>query len=389
MRILLTTLTLFISTLLIAQAPALIPYQAAARDASGQPLANTNVNARFTIHDGSATGASVWQELQTVSTSALGLFTVQLGSSVPLTGVNWSDGSKFMQVEIDLGSGFVDIGTQQLLSVPYALHAGSVRLDVSATGDTLFVGDGSFAVVPGISEANNDMGNVFTSGTTQHTCGSPYIHNPDLVYGSMIDQEGISYKTIVIGTQEWMAENLNTGIYRNGDSILGNLSQEEWSALYFNENGAWTYYLDAPNYSCPHGKLYNWYACADERGLCPTGWHVPSYSDWFLLINYLGGESVAGGKMKTVGTFETGSNIWFSPNVGATNSSGFSGIASGLRANDQYLYIRERSDWWSSTDETAPGVGQAWTCLLDHLGEGAYLNWIGKSMASPVRCLKD
>jgi hypothetical protein len=112
MRLTLTTLALLLSAILFAQAPALIPYQAIARNAAGEPLASSTLNARFTIHDGTATGTSVWQELQTVSTSALGLFTVQLGSSVPLTSVNWASGSKFMQVEIDLGSGFVDIGTQ-------------------------------------------------------------------------------------------------------------------------------------------------------------------------------------------------------------------------------------------------------------------------------------
>lgn len=139
MRILLTTLALFVSALFIAQAPALIPYQAVARNAAGQPLANGTINARFTIHDGSATGASVWQELQTVSTSALGLFSVQLGSSVSLTSVNWADGSKFMQVEIDLGSGFVDIGTQQMLSVPFALYAASAG---SVNGNfTHFIGE--------------------------------------------------------------------------------------------------------------------------------------------------------------------------------------------------------------------------------------------------------
>jgi hypothetical protein len=85
-----------------AQAPALIPYQAIARNAAGEPLANSTLNARFTIHDGTATGTNVWQELQTVSTTSLGLFTVQLGSSVALTGVNWAASAKFMQVEIDL-----------------------------------------------------------------------------------------------------------------------------------------------------------------------------------------------------------------------------------------------------------------------------------------------
>jgi len=96
MRLTLTTLALLISAILFAQAPALIPYQAIARNAAGEPLASSSLNARFTIHDGIATGTSVWQELQTVSTTALGLFTVQLGSSVPLTSVNWANGSKFM-----------------------------------------------------------------------------------------------------------------------------------------------------------------------------------------------------------------------------------------------------------------------------------------------------
>jgi hypothetical protein len=125
MRFILSFFAIALSINLCAQAPALIPYQAVARNAAGQPLANTNVNARFTIHDGSANGTSVWQELQTVSTSALGLFTAQLGSNVSLSSVNWAGGAKFMQVEVDLGNGFVDIGTQQMLSVPYALFAGT------------------------------------------------------------------------------------------------------------------------------------------------------------------------------------------------------------------------------------------------------------------------
>jgi hypothetical protein len=139
MRFLFLAFAVVLSSLIHAQAPALIPYQAIARDVNGQQIVNSAINARFTIHDGTATGASVWQELQTVSTSALGLFIVQLGSIVPLTNVNWADDSKFMQVEIDLGSGFVDIGTQQMLSVPYALYAASAG---SGSGDfTHFIGE--------------------------------------------------------------------------------------------------------------------------------------------------------------------------------------------------------------------------------------------------------
>jgi hypothetical protein len=114
---------LLLSITSFGQAPQLIPYQAIARDATGQALTNASINARFTIHGETATGANVWQEIQTVTTSALGLFNVQLGSNVSLATVNWGSGSNFMQVEIDLGTGYVDLGTQQMLSVPYALYA--------------------------------------------------------------------------------------------------------------------------------------------------------------------------------------------------------------------------------------------------------------------------
>jgi uncharacterized protein (TIGR02145 family) len=331
MRLALTILSLLISAILAAQAPALIPYQAIARNGSGEPIASATLNARFTIHDGTATGTNVWQELQTVSTSSLGLFTAQLGSSVPLTSVNWSSGAKFMQVEINLGQGFVDIGTQQLLSVPYALHSASALTagdgisNVSLTGDTLFLNNGSFVIIPGISAANNSG----TSGISAHTCGAPNIHNPSLTYGSMTDQEGNVYKTIVIGTQEWMAENLNTSIYRNGDAIPTNL--DDAAAWLNTTSGAWAYYNSDASYACPYGKLYNWYACVDARQLCPVGWHVPTNAEWSVLTSYLDGEDVAGGKMKTTGTIEAATGLWWVPNQSATNSSGFSGAPGGYR----------------------------------------------------------
>jgi len=383
MRHLLTTLALLISAMLFAQAPALIPYQAIARNAAGEPLASSTLNARFTIHDGTATGTSLWQELQTVSTSALGLFTVQLGSSVSLANVNWANGAKFMQVEIDLGSGFVDIGTQQLLSVPYALHAGSVHLDVSATGDTLFVGDGSFVIVPGISEANNNSngGGGTTTGTTLHTCGAPNVHNPDLTYGSMTDQEGNVYKTIVIGTQEWMAENLNTSIYRNGDAIATNLDNAAW------QEGTWAYFNDDPSYACPYGKLYNWYACVDTRQLCPVGWHVPTDAEWTGLKNYLGGEIVAGGKMKTTGTIEAATGLWYSPNTDATNSSGFSGAPGGGRYSDGGFYdVGVYCLWWGSSEVD---INNALNRYLSYDSGGAYEYYDFKSLGFSVRCLRD
>jgi uncharacterized protein (TIGR02145 family) len=383
MRLTLTTLALLISILLSAQAPALIPYQAIARDGSGQPLVNSSLNARFTIHNESVNGTIVWQEIQTVSTNALGLFTSQLGSISSLSQVNWSNGAKFLQVELDFGSGYIEIGTQQMLSVPYALHAGSVRVHVSATGDTLFVGDGSFVIVPGISEANQTNGGG-TSGTTFHTCGAENIHNAELTYGTMTDQEGNEYNTIVIGAQEWMAENLNTSIYRNSDAIATSLNDAGWQSTM---NGAWSHYNNEASYACPHGKLYNWYACVDSRQLCPAGWHVPSDSEWSVLMTFLGGTDVAGGKLKTMGTLQQADGLWYAPNAGATNSAGFSGAPQGYRYfMGEYDLVGSNVFWWS-TDAFLTNNAISW--FLSHTESGSFRSDFDKNYGFSVRCIRD
>jgi uncharacterized protein (TIGR02145 family) len=388
MRLFFLSLALALSTLISAQAPALIPYQAIARNAAGEPLASSTLNARFTIHDGTASGEVVWQELQTVNTSALGLFTAQLGSSVSLINVNWDGGAKFIQVELDLGNGFIDIGTQQMLSVPYALHAGSVHLNVSASGDTLFVGDGSYVIIPGISEANS-----FTTGTTLHTCGAPNVHNPDLTYGSMNDQEGNVYKTIAIGTQVWMAENLNTSIYRNGDAIATNLDDAAWSTT---TSGAWANCNNNENFSCPYGKLYNWYACMDSRKLCPLGWHMPSDLEWNTLINFLdsnasGGyfhPNTAGGMMKATGTIESNTGVFLSPNLGATNSSGFSASPGGGRlGNGAYYGFGCAVYLWTALDVNfSLARNLSLSCGSDEVFGGGNSN---KQAGFSIRCLRD
>jgi uncharacterized protein (TIGR02145 family) len=377
--------------LLNAQAPALIPYQAIARNGVGQPLSNATMNARFTMHEGTATGVAIWQELQTVNTNTLGLFTAQLGSSVALNNVNWANGEKFMQVEIDLGQGFLDLGTQQMLSVPYALHsesaltAGDGISNISLTGDTLFLNNGNFVIIPGISAANNSGGGGTTTGSTLHTCGAANVHNPDLTYGSITDQQGNVYKTIVIGNQEWMAENLNTSIYRNGDAIPTGLSNADWENTINTQQGAWAYYNNDVSYVCPYGKLYNWYACVDARQLCPAGWHVPTDAEWTVLTDFLGGEAIAGGKMKTTGTMEDATGLWNSPNQGATNSSGFSGAPGGFRNYDGE-YFGDVGNWWSSSETDSDN---ARIRGLSHFFGSALWNGYNKPSGFSVRCLRD
>lgn len=380
MRLKLLLIFMLMFTAVAAQVPRLIPYQAVARDGSGQALVNASLSARFSIHDVTIDGTVVWQEVQSLTTNSLGLFNARLGSSASLEAVNWANGTKFIQVELDLGNGYVDLGTQQMMSVPFALYARDISTRVSATGDTMFVGHDQFVIIPGISAANSNL----VTGTTMHTCGALGILNAASSYGTLIDQEGNEYKTIVIGTQEWMAENLNTSIYRNGEVIPTNLSNNAWQNT---TSGSWSYYDNDSTQACPNGKVYNWFACVDSAQLCPAGWHVPSDTDWTILTDYLGGLNVAGAKMKTVGNLTTGDGLWTYPNLGATNSSGFSGTPAGYRHMLGYSnYIDNGALFWSSTGY---GAAQAQMRFLNYNFESAGQDQYNKHYGFSVRCVKD
>ena len=168
-------------------------------------------------------------------------------------------------------------------------------------------------------------------------------------YSQLTDIDGNVYKTVTIGNQVWTAENLNTSHYRNGDTIIQIDDPVRWEN---NVGGAWCYYTmgDFNFYNnpyetvLPYGKLYNWYAVNDERGLAPEGWHVATLDDWKTLLDNLGGYEVAGGKMKTYAR-------WQSPADIDVNSSGFTMLFGGYRSNrglfldyDKYAYF------WTSTE---------------------------------------
>jgi uncharacterized protein (TIGR02145 family) len=242
------------------------------------------------------------------------------------------------------------------------------------------------------SSAGNGGTTGGATGPAAHTCGAPNVHNPNLTYGSMTDQEGNVYKTIVIGTQEWMAENLNTSIYRNGDPIPTNLDNATWQST---TSGAWAYYDNDASYACPYGKLYNWYACVDARQLCPVGWHVPTDTEWSALKNYLGGWTVAGGKMKTTGTIGPDSagtigaevGLWYSPNSGAINSSGFSGAPGGVRYDfGAYVGIGFDGIWWSSYEVDTYAASNHYL-HKEHVNAGRNISH--KQYGLSVRCLMD
>jgi uncharacterized protein (TIGR02145 family) len=182
-----------------------------------------------------------------------------------------------------------------------------------------------------------------------------------------------------------MAENLNTSIYRNGDTIPTNLDDATWS---FTTSGAWAYYNNDASYACPYGKLYNWFTCVDVRGLCPVGWHVPNDAEWTVLTDFLGGDSVAGGMMKSTGTVESSSGLWNVPNTDATNSSGFSGTPGGDRYFDGYYFnIGIDGVWWSSSE-----VGFDFALYRILVYNDVYANRfnnVDKQIGFSVRCLRD
>jgi uncharacterized protein YjdB len=176
-KIAMLLLVLFVGCMnAIAQAPQAIPYQAVARNSSGAILASTNISVRFSIRDSVATGTIKYRETHSVTTTPQGLFTANVGGGTPVTGtfsnINWADNAKFMQVEIDPtgGSSYIDMGTQQMMSVPYALNTGSVKLSVSTTGDTLYTGLGNYMIVPGISAANCTLPIVGSIGGSSDVC---------------------------------------------------------------------------------------------------------------------------------------------------------------------------------------------------------------------------
>jgi uncharacterized protein (TIGR02145 family) len=176
-----------------------------------------------------------------------------------------------------------------------------------------------------------------------------------------------------------MVENLRTRRYRDGTSIPNVTDNTNWSNANY---GAWCWYNnDGPTYEQPYGKLYNWFAVNDGRGLCPTGWHVPTDTEWTTLTNFLGGESVGGGLMKEAGTAH-----WNSPNNGATNASGFTGLPGGYRLNDgSYNNLGNVGSWWSSTES----VANAWSRNLIYGDDNVYRNNSDKRLGISVRCLRD
>lgn len=185
---------------------------------------------------------------------------------------------------------------------------------------------------------------------------------------------------VTICCQSWMTKNLDVVTYRNGDSIPLVTNNTAWAAL---TTGAWCYYNnDSATYAAIYGKLYNWYAVNDPRGLAPEGWHVPTDFEWTTLENCLGGSSVAGGAMKEIGTTH-----WTTPNTEATNISGFTGLPGSYRSNNgTFGAIGITGIWWSSTEFI---TAFAWDRILGYNNGLILRSNDNKRYGFSVRCIRD
>lgn len=196
---------------------------------------------------------------------------------------------------------------------------------------------------------------------------------------TVTDIDGNVYRTVRIGNQWWMAENVRTVHYRNGDPIPNVTENSTWSSL---TNGAYCDYDNNSSNVSTYGRLYNWYTVADSRNIAPAGWHVPSDAEWQTLINTLGGSSVAGGKMKENGTIH-----WDSPNTGATNESGFSALSAGPRLYDgDFSHLGSHAYFWSSSEHAAY---YAWFVSLYYAGSAATRNNFSKPYGFSIRLVRD
>lgn len=196
---------------------------------------------------------------------------------------------------------------------------------------------------------------------------------------TVIDFDGNIYHTVVIGKQTWLVEDLRVTHYRNGDIIPNVTDSAQWTSL---TTGAFCNYNNDSVISNVYGKLYNWYAVNDPRGLAPKGWHIPTDKEWATLIDFLGGESVAGGKLK-----ENGLKHWGSPNTGATNQYGFTALPAGIRGiSGAFGFNTYDGNWWSSTESNEEN---AWSRGIDYARMDVLFYAGTKRNGLSVRCIKD
>jgi len=303
----------------------------------------------------------------TFTTSSVSLATLTTTTPNPVTNVSAVTGGN---ITSDGGGSITERGVCWGTSAAPTI-AGSHQ--ASGTGGT-----GSFAVtINGLSE-----GTLYHVRAYAVNSAGPAYGNEVTFLTSMSDADGNVYKTVIIGTQIWMAENLKTTKYKDGlTGIPLETGNANWAGL---TTPAYCWYANDEANKNIYGALYNWFT-VNTGNLCPTGWHVPIDDEWTTLTTFLGGESVAGGKLK-----QTGTTLWLDPNTGATNESGFTALPGGYRyrLDGTFADVGKLSYWWSAT-EYIYDAAKAYYRELFNDQASVFREGATKTAGKYVRCLKD
>jgi uncharacterized protein (TIGR02145 family) len=396
-----------------AQIPQAINFQAIARDASGNVMANTDIQIQLSVVDSAAGGIVVYKELRALTTNAYGSFSFQIGIKPysvitgTMEGINWATGKKYLKIDYDPTNKLqfnLTLGTIQFVTVPYAFTAGTVnKIDVSnaVNGNVLMYNSTTGNFEPkaldyvSLSGSQTITGNKIFSGTVSVV--TP-VNKDDAVNKAYVDQlkqqikelqqvtgiyqikdtDGNYYKVRKIGTQVWMAENLKTTKYCDGTPITNITDNSDWNSL---TTEAYCWYNNNILNKDTFGALYNYYTVINSHKLCPAGWHVPTATEWATLESYLGGQSIAGGKLKEAGTAH-----WLAPNTGGDNVSGFMALPGGYRHSGFFNNIHAVAEFLSS-DQTSATLDIERFINFNETGLGHVADY--KSNGVSVRCISD
>jgi uncharacterized protein (TIGR02145 family) len=390
-KLLIYAFLLLMAAYVSGQAPGRIGYQAVIRDTSGTLLMDTKVFIEIQILQGSMSGTVVYEETQKWRTNANGLVSFEIGAGTVITGIigtiDWSDGPYFIQTVIyptdDISNTIT--ATSQIVSVPYALYADHAEEFAGEYTEKQGLAD----VLAIDNHANSQIKNVANPTQAQDVVTKAYA---DLIFwasgivplhfaGFITDLDGNVYKTITMGTQTWMAENLRTTTLSDHSTLPVVEINADWAAL---ASPAYCWYENVASNSevaARCGALYNWHTVSSGN-LCPDGWHVPTQEEYRILVDYVGGTDIAGGKLK-----ENGTKNWNRPNTMATNLSGFTALPGGGRSMDgTFSNIGNAAFFWTATESSASeGVAVVLSCNSGVYQEITPDNEAGLS----VRCVKD
>ena len=216
------------------------------------------------------------------------------------------------------------------------------------------------------------------------------IGSPSITCG----QQAPKIESVKIGSQEWMIRNLDVSKFRNGDLVPEAKTRAEWEEANYDKKPAWCYNSNDPANGSIYGKLYNWFAVSDPRGLAPKGWHIPSDSEWTTLTNYLGGKDKAGLSLKSTSGWDEAEpdNSDQSQKMkdgNGNNHSGFAGLPGGA-AGGESGGVGESGTWWSSsTNNRANMTDASWVIGLINSDGKVYRSSSNIGSGYSVRCLKD